>query len=374
MKTKLWMLGAAVAALTSCTQSEVVEMPESRVIKFESHVDKSARAVNELSASTLESFYVFGYHTPYTTDDSGDLSYDFNEEKNIVFHNVLTKSSTTGDYWEPVKDGYWSAGHVYHFAAYSNYNDSLKTTLGQVSYDPNTDVIKFEDYEVVDASSATKQSDLIAAISSDRTGESGTTSVNLTFRHMLAKVSLYLINTSSNSTLSYAGFTINDIKMKGTCEYNFDVNHTINWDCSQATPGNFSFGDMDVDPKTGGVQTEKSIDFYMIPQTFPNNKDVYLKFTLTEKVGDDPVVVTKYKAKLSGAKTGNNPANTSVGPKEINSWEAGYHYNYIITHGQEFQKITFNPSFEDWSVDVNGDGFKGDSYDGITLTLERDDS
>ena len=45
MKKSLFMLGAAIVALSSCTQDEVLNVNENRVISFESHVNKSTRAV-----------------------------------------------------------------------------------------------------------------------------------------------------------------------------------------------------------------------------------------------------------------------------------------------------------------------------------------
>lgn len=365
MKTKLWMLGMAVAALTSCTQSEVVEMPESRVIKFESHVDKSARAVNELSASTLNSFYVFGYHTPYTV--SNDVySFDFSTTKETIWENVPVNKPATGTSWSPTIDGYWSAGHMYNFAAYSNGNSQINSG---VSYDPQTDQVTFTGYSVIDASTTSStQPDLIAAISSSRTGESGTTPVDLVFRHMLAKVSLNLINTSSNSTLSYRNFKINNITKSGTCTYDFDSNHTISWS-NFGERDVFSYGDTDVPVRTGDENTHVTIDFYMIPQTIESG--TYLRFTLTEKVNGQAVVSTDYKALISGALTGNNPSVDGNSASSITKWEPGYHYNYIITHGQEFQKITFAPTINDWAKDVNGDNYS-DGYDGINLTIERD--
>ena len=365
MKTKLWMLGMAVAALTSCTQSEVVEIPESRVIKFESHVDKSARAVNELSASTLESFYVFGYHTPYTVSN-GVYSFDFST-KETIWENVPVNKPTTGTSWSPTIDGYWSAGHMYNFAAYSNGNSKIESG---VSYDPQNDMVTFTGYSVIDASTTSStQPDLIAAISSSRTGESGTTPVDLIFRHMLAKVSLNLINTSSNSTLHFDNFRINNIHKVGTCNYSFDEEHTITWNTTDQA-SEFSYGNKDVPARTGQVNTHVTIDFYMIPQTIKS--DTYLRFTLTEKVNGQDVVSTDYKALITGASTGNNPNVNGNSACTISKWEPGYHYNYIITHGQEFQKITFTPTINDWAKDVNGDNFS-DGYDGINLTIVRDD-
>ena len=44
MKKNVWLLGVAAAALTSCTQSEVLDVPESKLIGFETHVEKQTRA------------------------------------------------------------------------------------------------------------------------------------------------------------------------------------------------------------------------------------------------------------------------------------------------------------------------------------------
>ena len=69
MKKTLWMLGVAVAALTSCTQSEVLDVPESKMIGFEPFVGKSTRAAQmiqqaqrsgENAPDNLYQFWVFG--------------------------------------------------------------------------------------------------------------------------------------------------------------------------------------------------------------------------------------------------------------------------------------------------------------------------
>ena len=57
MKKSLFMLGAAIVALSSCTQDEVLNVNENRVISFESHVNKNTRAVTETTAD-LKQFFV----------------------------------------------------------------------------------------------------------------------------------------------------------------------------------------------------------------------------------------------------------------------------------------------------------------------------
>ena len=84
MRTRLWMLGVAVAALTSCTQSEVVEIPENRVIGFDTFVENDSRAVAaDVNISTIKNFHVFGYNqsgneTWETVFDNVDVTYQNN--------------------------------------------------------------------------------------------------------------------------------------------------------------------------------------------------------------------------------------------------------------------------------------------------------
>ena len=62
MKKSLFMLGLAVAAMTSCSNDELMEVNTNNVITFESHVDKGTRAVTNTTTAELTKFYVFGSH------------------------------------------------------------------------------------------------------------------------------------------------------------------------------------------------------------------------------------------------------------------------------------------------------------------------
>lgn len=71
MKKMLLVLGVAVAALTSCTSDEVVEVNSTATIQFESFVNRGTRSVtavenpdnvNDGNLSGLKEFYVFGYY------------------------------------------------------------------------------------------------------------------------------------------------------------------------------------------------------------------------------------------------------------------------------------------------------------------------
>lgn len=189
MKKSLFMLGAAIVALSSCTQDEVLNVNENRVISFESHVNKSTRAVTNTTTADLEKFYVFGNH-------GGTL----------VFNNVaVTKSGSAWEYTNPVA---WTANN-YKFAAYATTNESAQLTPGY-----SDGVLTFSDYVPNDAS------DLVAAVATvDNTSLTNAT-VNFTFQHLLSKVQFVLTNNSTeNYTMKVGDITFSVLK-QGDCVYN----------------------------------------------------------------------------------------------------------------------------------------------------------
>ena len=187
MKKSLFMLGAAIVALSSCTQDEVLNVNENRVISFESHVNKSTRAVT--NTTNLEKFYVFGNHG--TTN---------------VFNNVeVTKNGSDWVYTPPVA---WTANN-YKFAAYATTNESDQLTPGY-----SDGVLTFSDYVPNDAS------DLVAAVASvDNTGLANAT-VNFTFQHLLSKVQFVLTNNSTEDYTMKVGAITFSVLKQGDCVYN----------------------------------------------------------------------------------------------------------------------------------------------------------
>ena len=109
MKRGLYKLGVAVAALSGCSQSEILEVAEGRAIGFSSFVNNNTRAAITEIAETddLTEYYVYGYHTD-----------------NIpVFENV--KVTTNGTEYT----AYWEQGKTYNFAAYSDGNSKIDSDI-----------------------------------------------------------------------------------------------------------------------------------------------------------------------------------------------------------------------------------------------------
>ena len=105
MKKSLLMLGAAVAALASCTNEEVLNVAQNKAISFESFVGKSTKAIGDIDENNrLSAFYVFGGYGE--DENSVDLTNVFNNTE--VDGNG--KAETT-EYWN---------NQYYQFVGYSN--------------------------------------------------------------------------------------------------------------------------------------------------------------------------------------------------------------------------------------------------------------
>ena len=109
MKTNLFLLGMAAAALVGCTKNEVTDISNSKAIGFETFVNNSTKTVENDEGKTntnLSEFYVYG-----GSDKSQNL---FNGER--VYK---------GTDWQYDNIKYWVEGSTYRFAAiYPGANDN----------------------------------------------------------------------------------------------------------------------------------------------------------------------------------------------------------------------------------------------------------
>ena len=316
MKTKLWMLGMAVAALTSCTQSEVVEIPESRVIGFDTFVENDSRAAAAaVNISTITKFHVYGYN------QSG------NEEWENVFDNVDVSYNNNAWTYSPTK--YWQTDHTYRFAAYTDGLNS--TSINSVNYTPGEDKLVFTDYNA-------GFKDLIASISGDIvTGATiSSPTVPLSFKHMLTKIGFHFY-ANTNTVIKISDVIIDNAYTIGTATYNYS-GHTITWDTSNQELSSYS--------ENSSTETQLSTSlieyaFYVIPQ---NNQNVKVNFILhTYDTTGDEIDSTQYTASLATGDIHTDVANT---------WKVGYFYKYYVTFGESFEEtpiqFTVN-AIEGWS-------------------------
>lgn len=316
MKKSIYLLGMAVAALSSCSQSDVVEMPESAAIKFNSFVNNNTRDVTEVVKDGLTQFYVIGYMC-----STGTNSYT-----TPVYKNEL---QTTPYYWQ--------ANHDYLFAAYADGNNG---EIENAKFEPSTLSLSFEDYTPNDAK------DLVATIGANSVGKDlPTTPMPLTFKHMLAQVGLTFKNTDGVAyTLKISDIKINNAIKTGKGYYN---NGNINWE---------------------GQREQAAYSYEEIADLAENTKEHKQYKLVIPQAGTDQINVT-FTATISGAgmaeksstfqaTLGYDPEATGKGT--ANTWTPGYRYNYTATINADQidpslqnQKIEFTATVEEDWKDAN---------------------
>lgn len=314
MKKSIYLLGMAVAALSSCSQSDVVEMPDSRAIGFSSFVNNNVRNVQEEASGTLSgAFYVF---TKYgATGQNSFSSTAHNNEPSTAIH-------------------YWTASQDYRFGAYKNGTTKLDA---EFTPDVNASVLKFPSYTPDD------RNDLIAAFGTATTDADVTDQgkVDLSFKHLLSQVKFTF---TTDATAVY-NLTISEVKMNAiktsTCTYTTDT-PTIEWtdNAGGATVGEYAYEDF-TSGKAISIENPASQSKLVIPQS-----------------GTDAIKVT-FKAKVNGAgitteaKSFEGNLTYATGS---NTWNPGFRYNYsvkinvadIVDNTSGLVIIEFTPTVEKW--------------------------
>lgn len=320
MKKSLFVLGVAVAALASCTQSEVLEVAEGRAIGFDAFVNNQTKAVTPVTAITSSEFYVFGEYAsttnPWTKEGSA-----FNNE--------------TGDatyYWKPSK--------TYRFGAYAN---GLSGQLSNASFDAATSTLKFTGYSPEDL-------DLVAAVSADvasgnATESSNSNSVALTFKHMLSQVKLtFTTDAASTYQLTISNVSISNAVSKADGTLVSSSTGTPTWDNSTATDG-YTYEEFN-----NGQLVSKDAPVNQVKLVIPQGSTDGITVTFTATVNDEGTGTATFTANLGHSLT------------DANTWMPGYCYNYtaevkldqvLDNLGENNVPILFNPSVEGWQTEQN---------------------
>ena len=322
MKKSFLMLGLAVAAMTSCTNDEVVEVNQSNLIKFESFVNKGTRAVEETTTSNLQKFYVYG-----STDYSGTNTALFGGNANVVSKN--------GSTWQNSYNERWSNG-IYSFVAYANEANGDPVT--SVSYNKENQTLTISDY-IADSSQ-----DLIGAFVSN---PNKYTSVSLTFKHMLTKVTFEFTNTYdqiANATMNITNLVVHGAKPQGTCTLN---SSGIDWlEAGDATDRLYL---SDADARI--LKEATYIDSHLfIPQAL--STDINISFDVTYYDGANQIVTKHYE---------NVALNGTVkdSSTDLAEWEPGVHYKYTASLPVDPEYITFTVTkvegWDDYMKNVDDD-------------------
>lgn len=312
MKRSLFMLGVAVAALSSCSQSEILEVAEGRAIGFSSFVNNNTRAaITEIAGTDdLTEYYVYGYHTD-----------------NIpVFENV--KVTTNGTEYT----AYWEQGKTYNFAAYSDGKSKIDS---DISFSSTEDKLTISNY------TPDNSKDLVAAIAEELTCDDPSTQgkVALTFKHLLSQVKFTFTNTDSRSyTMKISDIQIANAIKTAKVEFTGTGSTAVPvWSGSPTESGvpAYEFDDLDDIAEDGTHETECLV----IPQS---NENLQVTFTATfwdnASYEENPIRTGKFVASLKYDNL------ESVEGTEANKWTAGFRYNYTATVNASQIEDTQNPT------------------------------
>lgn len=338
MKRSLFMLGVAVAALSSCSNNEVLDIAESNAIKFSNtFVGKPTRSVTapELTTDNLKEMYVFASNEDGNVFDvNPKLVYRIGETNEWGYDNLVA----------------WEASKNYNFVAYAG-----KNLEGNVEANTGNKSLKFSDI-VVDGSED-NQFDLLYSNTKSipTTAENGNPKIDFTFDHLLSMVQFTLKSGFGATT----EVKITNFKFYG-------VKTTGSYDASQESPAWTSSAandDVNTDFKSDGEETAQ------YDKTTPT--DVVNSWVVIpqQNVASGKVEMVTFTVNVVDGES-----NTQIGTEKIFkakipsiTWEKGYRYNYIFTitpeqMGVADQYITFDaPKVTEWDDDTN-------------LTIDEDNS
>lgn len=331
MKRSLFMLGVAVAALSSCSNNEVLDIAESNAIKFSNtFVGKPTRSVTapELTKDNLKEMYVFASNDDGKVfDDNPKLVYRIGETNEWGYDNLVA--------WKPNKD--------YEFVAYAG-----KNLEGNVTDNGDKKSLKFSG--IVVNGDKDNQFDLLYSNTKSipTTAVDGNPKIDFTFEHLLSMVQFTLKSGFGETT---------QVKIKNFKFYGLRTTET--YDASQESPAwtststvntigdtNFTSADEEI-AQYDAVDTKDVVNSWVVipQQNVASDKVEMVTFTVNVVDGesDTPIGTEKtFKAKI--------PSIT---------WEKGYRYNYIFTitpdqMGVQDQYITFEaPTVAEWDDDTN---------------------
>ncbi len=329
MKKSFLMLGLAVAAMTSCTNDEVMEVNQNNLIKFESFVNKGTRTVDEVKKDNLTKFFVFGYH---------------NGDQTPVFNNHYVEK--VGDSWTNEVPRDWRA-NTYYFGAYATKATSEK--LGSASFSTNG-TLTIANYDVTNSTD-----DLIAAVKTvNNTGLLNAT-VDLDFKHLLAQVKFELANNITGYYMTVSPITFKAMPI-GTCTIDKDEN--INWELKDelTESDSLTYTYPGTSEYIEATKSFKSDSLLVLPVEIAATTCANFTIAFYEKVGENYNKVQEIvynNVSLIGSEANSDGDNVA-------SWAPGYKYNYKAYFPINPSQIQFSVNrvegWEDNTVDDNTTG------------------
>ena len=244
MKKVLFAI-VAVASLAACNNEQTISRSESTAIKFDyAFVENSTRA-NDITASNLENFSVFGSVTGAS-------------EVGKIFDNQLVEGDATNGYtYSPLQ--YWVGNAQYAFAAFAPATE-YSAHWTYTTADAQNGTLEFSNVD------AEANQDLVYAYAERTIGDTVGTqeNVKLTFNHLLSRVKFTFTNGFSegnNITLKVYDVAIENVHKNGS----LTIANGVDGDWSvEATTFERAFGEAGADYLAANVAGETT-HYYLIP-------------------------------------------------------------------------------------------------------------
>lgn len=356
MKKSLLMMGVAIAALSSCTQSEVLDVASQGKIGFgNSYIGKSTRAAQIIENDAFNSFYAYGQK--YVNVQQSDQWVEVFNPVN-VYKGATTATGEAAWGYDNLVD-FDATAKCYSFAAYSDggilgKGSGLLTgatatftpgTGGTTT--PNDATLTINNYTTAD------NKDLVVSFSRNTlTAENST--VDFRFKHALAQVKFTIMSAMGINKVDITEFNVENFLEGGNLIYTKGTSHetdNISWsNVGNGTSQKKAINALDEGMNVATTDKPACGTYVVIPQEFPaGGINVTLKAVLYKEDGNGGTTPVERELKAT--------IQNGTGENEID-FQAGYIYNFIATlDGSDFGVITFNnPTVEEWeNKDINFD-------------------
>lgn len=317
MKKNLFFVGMAVAALSSCSNDEVLDVAQSnvdyRAIEFRSVVDYATRAPEALiDNESFKAFNVFGY---YQENGGSTVQKPF---------DATTVSKGESGSWGYTTLNYWMDNSTYKFAGYA------PTDFPQPKYDYTTEKMTFTDVDIHG-----NQKDLIVSGTTTKTVNltstpEGPGMVDMNFKHALSMVKFTLKDGFRNDVIvTIKNFKFNGAVTTGTLVTNNDIQTIVGTWTPGTTKKEFDEGNTEnvLDDNNATYEPE----YYIIPQTISADQ-VKISFDVSVQNPDGSIVNI---GEGMDAETGVRNVEVVVPvtgiENAVGEWKSGNRYNYVLT-------------------------------------------
>lgn len=312
MKKLSLCLGFAAAVMfTGCGNDETVEMVPQKAIGFSSFVNKSTKAVTDVTTANITSIWVYGWRTKSSADEA-----------------LFTKQSVTksGSDWTYSPLRYWEPGYTYTFEAIAPEPGATSggVTFAQAKGGGTVTFVNDATTDLVYAKPVTKDFS-----SKNFTDITNTTPgmVDFTFNHLLSRVKFTFKNILESS--SNAKITVSDVKITNAYK-NGSVTPNTSTTWTSLSEQNLEVG---FEPSTTGALTDIA----------PNNSgDTEHKYLIPTDNTVSYNVTFKFKLDQGGLTTEFDRTATISSV----AMESGKSYNFIAELG--LQPIKFTVTVTEW--------------------------